>query len=115
MRLAAAVVVFLAFTIWSFITIAEPGLTGLVTLLGSDPWARQILVDLTIACTVAWLWLGPDARRHGIASWPYIVATLAVGSIAILGYLVHRELTRLRSPTPRTDSTSLGGGLREAK
>lgn len=98
MRLAVVVVVFLAFTIWSAITIAEPGLGGLISLLRTEPWAAQMFVDLILSCSVAWSWLAPDAKRHGIAAWPYIVGTVALGSISILAFLVHREIVRLRRP-----------------
>jgi len=29
-----------------------------------------------------------DARRRGVTAWPWVVATIALGSIAPLAYLV---------------------------
>lgn len=92
MRLAVLVVAFLAFTGWSLSVAMGSGPLGFVTLAGREPWAAQMLVDLSLALFVAWSWLRHDAKAHGIAAWPYLVATLALGSIAVLAYLIHREL-----------------------
>lgn len=92
MRLALVVAVFVAFTSWSLTVVFSSGLLGFITLAGQEPWAAQMLVDLAISLTVAWLWLGNDAKSRGISPWPYIVATAALGSIGVLAYLIHREL-----------------------
>ncbi|MBL8940835.1 MAG: hypothetical protein JNM69_40200 [Archangium sp.] len=98
MRLAVLVVVFLAFTGWSMSVVIGSGPIGFISLAGREPWAAQMLVDLSIALFVAWSWLRHDAKAHGIAAWPYIVGTLAVGSIAVLAYLIHRELKPRLAP-----------------
>ena len=97
MRLAALVAVLVAFTVWSLIIVAPEGLPGLLALLSDKPWGQQVFVDLCIALTVAWTWLVAEAKAHGIAAWPYLVATPFVGSIALLAFLIHRELKLRRS------------------
>jgi len=97
MRLIALVLVFIAFTTWSFSIVASQGLAHLGGLLSQDPWAVQLLVDLCISLAVAWTWLREDAKARNIPAWPYIVATLAAGSIGVLAYLIHREVVSRRT------------------
>lgn len=86
------VVLFVAFTGYSvFVTVTE-GYWGFLTLAMRERWALQVLLDLGIAITVAWTWLRHDAKARGITAWPYQLATLPLGSIAVLAYLIHREL-----------------------
>ncbi len=91
MRLVSLIVLFVVFTGWSLSVVASQGFTGFLTLSAREPWAAQMLVDLTISLLVAWSWLRPDARARGINPWPYLLATLPLGSIAVLAYLIHRE------------------------
>lgn len=58
----------------------------------------QLLLDLSIALGIAWVGLRRDAAREGIPTWPYLVATLFLGSMAPLTYLVHRQVRKLRRP-----------------
>lgn len=97
MRLAVLLAVFLGFTTWSLTIVAGQGLGGLVSLVGREPWAAQLLVDLSLSLLVAWSWLRHDARTRGLTAWPYMVATVAVGSVAVLAYLIHRELAGRRT------------------
>ncbi|MCA3012046.1 MAG: DUF2834 domain-containing protein [Myxococcaceae bacterium] len=105
MRLAALVVALVTFTAWSLVIVAPEGLPGLFAVLSERPWARQVFVDLCLALTVAWAFVGPEARRLGLPLWPYLLATPFVGSIALLAFLVHREWRRSR----RTPSRALPG------
>jgi hypothetical protein len=49
-------------------------------------------LDLLIACSFGIGWMTGDARRRGITSWPFVVMTVVVGSIGLLGYLVWRSV-----------------------
>lgn len=60
-------------------------LLPLQTLAGS-----QVLADLVIALTLVLIWLWRDARASGRNPWPWVVATLAVGSFGPLAYLLIR-------------------------
>jgi len=99
MRLAALASLFVAFTIWSFGIVAGQGFSPLLALLSTEPWVQQLFVDLVLALGVAWAWLWQDARARKIPAWPYLVATLALGSIGVLAYLVHREVLGRRPTT----------------
>lgn len=97
MRLIVLVVVFIAFTLWSSTIALSHGLLGFLTLAGREPWAAQMLVDLFLSFFVAWSWLRHDAKERGIPAWPYIAATLTLGSIGTLAYLIHREFVGRRT------------------
>ncbi len=89
--LVLLVLVWLAFTGWTFGIVADRGLT-VFDLVLAEPWAAQLFVDLVIALGLFLIWMVRDARTHGIPAWPYVIATLAVGCIGALPYLIHREL-----------------------
>ena len=100
MRLPALVLVFVAFTAYSvFVTVTE-GYFGFVTNALKERWGMQVFLDLVIAITVAWTWLRHDAKQRGITAWPYQLATIPLGSIAVLAYLIHRELAGKKVPVP---------------
>jgi len=57
----------------------------------------QVLADLVIALVLVMLSMRHDAKATGRSTWPWIVATLALGSFGPLIYL----LTRKPAITPR--------------
>jgi len=97
MRLAVLIVLFVAFTSWSFAILGAEGVSGFLRTVQSEPWGAQLLVDLTIALLVAWTFLWRDARQRGLPATAYFIATLLTGSVAVLAYLVHREVAERRS------------------
>jgi hypothetical protein len=97
-NLALALVVFVSFTAFSTWVAVEHGPLGFLTLAAEGGWGLQMLLDIGISLVVASFWIVPDARRHGINPWPYIAATVGLGSIAALAYLVHRELRAKGAP-----------------
>jgi hypothetical protein len=84
---ALVLAAFGAFSIW---VVADYGYTGFLSLAAREPWGLQMLLDLVIACSFGIGWMVHDARKRDIKTWPYIVATLALGSIGLLAYLVRR-------------------------
>ena len=95
---ALLLVPFTAFSLW---VVARYGYTGFLTLAGNEPWGLQILLDLVIACSFGIGWVAGDARKRGIAAWPYVVMTIFLGSIGILSYVVRRGLA---PATPRSEA-----------
>jgi hypothetical protein len=89
LTLIAAVLLagFGAFSIW---VVASFGYLGFIASARRDWWTLQILIDLVISMSFAIGWMAADARRRGIKSWPYAVAALFTGSLAVLVYYVMR-------------------------
>lgn len=92
MRLAVLVALFVSFCAYSLFVASVEGPIGFLTLAMREKWGMQILLDLAISLTVAWTWLRHDAKDRGIAAWPYQLATVLLGSIGVLAYLIHREV-----------------------
>lgn len=76
-----------AFSIW---VVVQLGFGGLIESVQRDRWTLQLLIDLVISLSFGVAWMAGDARRRGIRSWPYAVAALFVGSLAVLAYCVRR-------------------------
>ena len=93
-KLAIAAVVLAAFGAYSIWVVWSYGYFGFLSLAGREPWAMQMLLDLVIACSFGSGWMLADARRRGIAAWPFVLATVALGSIGLLAYVVRRGSLR---------------------
>jgi hypothetical protein len=87
--------VFGAFSVW---VVASQGYFGFLALAGREPWGLQILLDLVIAASFAAGWMIADARKRRIASWPYLIVTVVLGSIGILAYCVRRAFAPITPP-----------------
>jgi hypothetical protein len=57
----------------------------------SSAWGAQVMIDFLLAFAVIIGFVVTDARRRGIAAWPFVALTLTLGSIGPLAYLLHRE------------------------
>jgi hypothetical protein len=82
---------FLAFSFWVALV---DGPVGFLSLAGREPWGMQMLLDLTIALIFVTGWMITDARRRAITVWPFVVMTIALGSIGPLSYLLVRGSSR---------------------
>jgi hypothetical protein len=91
-NLALALITLVTFTAFSIYCGVTEGPLGFLTLALSREWGMQMFLDVGISLVIASFWIVPDAKKHGINPWPYLAACLAVGSIAALAYVVHREL-----------------------
>jgi len=85
------------FTALSFYGVAVHGYLGFFEALASTAAGVVVFTDLVIALTLTMLWMSSDARERGLPFWPYVILTLALGSVGPLSYLIHREL-RARAP-----------------
>lgn len=92
--------VLIAFSAWSVWLVGFDYL-GFVDLARREPWGAQITVDLILACGIASSFILRDARDRGLPALPYLLATVLLGSIGLLGYLVHRSLRARPAPTSR--------------
>ena len=87
---APILIAFGAFSIW---VIGTYGYFGYLTSARNDHWTLQLLIDLTLSLVVANAWVITDARKRGLVAWPYVVATIVVGSLAIGVYLIRRAFS----------------------
>ena len=99
MKKLVPALVLASFTVFSAIVIARDGYFGFITLSLREPWALQMLLDLTIALFLIGAWMRRDARAHGVPVLPYLLLLPFLGSISALGYLVHRSAVAPRSVT----------------
>lgn len=84
----------LVFTAYSALVVVEHGYIGFLTVSLREPAAMQMLVDLGLALVLVSSWMVVDARRRNRAAWPWLLATLLLGSMGPLWYLA------LRKPEP---------------
>lgn len=78
----------LDFAVLSGYAILESGYWGLFEYQLASPAGWQVLADLVIVCTLAIGWMIADARRSGRNAWPYVIATVFLGSFGPLAYLL---------------------------
>lgn len=86
-----ALVVFTAYTLW---VVYEFGYVGLFMAALANIATAQVLIDLVLACVIAIGWMLADAKKQGIAAWPFLALTLTAGSIGLMSYIVWREFKR---------------------
>ncbi len=93
--------ILLPFSILSAYALKEVGYLGLIT--GNlHPAGLQVLTDLVIALSLVMVWMVGDARSRGITVWPYLVATLTLGSFGPLAYLLLRGTAVPSSTTAKS-------------
>ena len=91
-RLTALVLTLLAFGVYSTFVVVQHGYFGFIELALAEPWGGQMFLDLVIALALFMTWMIRDARERSITAWPFVVVTLALGSIGALLYLAVREV-----------------------
>ncbi|MDB5976677.1 MAG: hypothetical protein JWR07_3437 [Nevskia sp.] len=90
MARALLLTVFTAFSLYSAYVVYDVGYIGIFRSHLSNAGGIQVLCDLTISLSLVCIWLSRDARAQGRNPWPFLVATLFLGSIGPLLYLVLR-------------------------
>jgi hypothetical protein len=71
----------------------QGGLRGIVEPHFQSFGGGQVFADLVIALSLAMVWMWQDAKKHGRVVWPWILATLTLGSFGPLAYLLTRKTT----------------------
>lgn len=91
MQRTVLIVTLILFGALSAAAVAEHGYFGVFTLPFQTLGGAQVLADLVIALTLVMVWMWKDARATGRNAWPWIIATLALGSFGPLVYLLTRK------------------------
>jgi hypothetical protein len=89
--LSAALIVLLAMDAYS---VYLYGYVGFFRMMFANFASFNALVDLLVALVLIMVWIGEDARERNVSALPYIVLTIASGSVGPLLYLIRRFADR---------------------
>ncbi len=84
------VVLLVGFSALTAEVVIRDGYTEWLRIAFENRSAGLLLVDLTIACSLAIGWMTRDARARGTKVWPFALLTVLFGSVGPLAYLVFR-------------------------
>lgn len=84
-------VVLVLFGALTMVALYQHGYWGIVAPHFQSTGAGQVLADLVIALVLVLIWIWRDAKATGRNPWPWILATLALGSFGPLVYLLTRK------------------------
>ena len=101
MQRSLMIVTLVLFGALSAAALRDHGYFGIFALQFQTFGGMQVLADLVIALTLVMVWMWRDAKATGRNVWPWIIATLALGSFGPLVYLLTRK------PDAATQSTGL--------
>lgn len=96
-RRTLAVLILIPFTALTIYAVARVGYIGIFAYVLQSPAGWQVLADLVVALVLVLSWLIPEARQAGRNPWPWVLATLLLGSFGPLLYLL---FGRRASPRP---------------
>lgn len=80
-----------AFGAVTAVALWQHGYVGIFQLQFQTSAGLQVLADLAVALGLVLVWLWRDARAQGRNPWPWVLATLALGSFGPLAYLLTRR------------------------
>ncbi len=80
--------VLMTFLLLTVAAVWQHGFVGIFAYQLQNLAGIQVLVDLVIAAGLFLVWMWQDAKTAGRNPWPWLVLTLAIGSIAPLVYLL---------------------------
>jgi hypothetical protein len=82
-----ALVLLVPFTVLTLYALQQVGYLGIFDYHRHSPAGWQVFADLVIALVLVLSWMVPEARRAGRNPWPWVVATVLLGSFGPLLYL----------------------------
>jgi hypothetical protein len=100
-KIIALALVLIGFSAITAEALVTHGYVGYFDALFSTAAGVHVLLDAVIALTLVMIWMSRDAKERGLPFWRYAVATLFLGSVGPLAYLIHREV-RERAPRAAT-------------
>lgn len=103
--LSVLLVDFLALTAYA---VYQYGYLGIFEMIMANAATMLAFVDLLIALSLIVVWMVRDARECGFSAVPYVLLTLALGSVGPLAYLIRRLADE--RPAVATASLAAAGG-----
>ncbi|MGN6151716.1 MAG: hypothetical protein ACTHOH_06845 [Lysobacteraceae bacterium] len=91
MRRALLLIVLALFGALTVAALVQTGYRGIIEPHFKSFGAGQVFADLVIALTLVMMWIWRDARSRGRNPWPWLVATVLLGSFGPLVYLLTRK------------------------
>ena len=88
-KIATAFVLF-DFSALTAYAVFQVGYAGFFEELFSSVVGLTVAADLFITLGLVMIWMVRDARQHDISAAPYVLLTLALGSVGPLAYLLRR-------------------------
>jgi hypothetical protein len=85
------VLILMLFTPLTAIALWYHGYWGILAPHFQSFGEAQVLADLVIALSLVMVWMWQDAKATHRNPWPWILATLILGSFGPLGYLLARN------------------------
>ena len=85
--LSAALIVLLAMDAYS---VYLYGFIGFFRVIFANFAGLTAFVDLLIALVLILVWMGDDSRERNVSAIPYLILTIALGSVGPLLYLIRR-------------------------
>jgi hypothetical protein len=82
------ILILAVFGAYSAYVVYDVGYVGILRSHLSNAGGIQVLCDLVISLTLCCTWMARDARAQGRNPWPFVVATLFLGSFGPLLYLL---------------------------
>lgn len=73
------------------VALEQHGFWGILAPHFQSTGAGQVFADLVIALVLVLSWIWQDARATSRNPWPWVLATLALGSFGPLFYLLTRK------------------------
>jgi hypothetical protein len=88
MRRIVLIVTLIAFLVLTTLAVLQHGYAGIFMQQFQSYGGAQVLVDLVIALALFLVWMWNDAKAAGRNPLPWVLLTLALGSIGALIYLL---------------------------
>ncbi len=100
-RKLLAIILLIPFSLLTLYALSEVGYVGIFDYHRHSPAGWQVFADLVVALILVLSWMVPEAKKAGHNPWPWVVATLFLGSIGPLLYLVFAKTSRSLAEQPQ--------------
>ncbi len=104
MQRSLIAIILLPFGILTTLALWQYGYWGILAPHFQSTAEAQVLADLVIALSLVLVWLWKDAQATGRNPWPWVIATLTMGSFGPLIYILTRRSDATTASPLSTDA-----------